>query len=230
MTSDSGTVSLETGSDDDLPRFRESNKADKRRRIRNAAKMLFSKQGYEATTLRQIAKEAGVALGTLSLYADDKRDLVLLIFNEQISSLNDRAEAAAEAETDLLEQLFAMFSIYAENADGDLMFARIHHQLSYYSGGRHSQEYYTHRDRVFRTIERILREAKANGAIASREDPAFIAKQVFFAFSACLRWWVASQNPKLEDCLRDLRRALQFQIDGMKPVNRPTGSGPIART
>jgi AcrR family transcriptional regulator len=221
MTSDSSSIATIESSTDETPRFRESNKADKRRRIRNAAKALFSQQGYEATTLRQIAKHAGVALGTLSLYADDKRDLVLLIFNEKIPALNDRAEAAAEAGADdLLERLVRMFAVYAEDAASDLMFARIHHQLSYYSGGRHSQEYYAHRDRLFGIIERIIREAQEAGSIATKEDPAFIAKQVFFAFSACLRWWVASQNPKLADCLRDLRRALQFQIEGMKPVRR----------
>ena len=62
MTSDSSIATIESaspnGSGEETPRFRESNKADKRRRIRNAAKALFSQQGYEATTLRQIAKQA----------------------------------------------------------------------------------------------------------------------------------------------------------------------------
>lgn len=224
MTSDSGIAAtiepVSPGGDGgEIPRFRESNKADKRRRIRNAAKALFSQQGYEATTLRQIARQAGVALGTLSLYADDKRDLVLLIFNEKIPALNDRAEAAARTSGgDLLERLVGMFAVYAEDAASDLMFARIHHQLSYYSGGRHSQEYYDHRGRLFGVIEGVIRDAQQSGAIATAEDAGFIARQVFFAFSACLRWWVASQNPRLEDCLRDLRRALQFQIEGMKPM------------
>lgn len=203
-----------------LPRYREANKADKRRRIREAARKLFSRQGYEATTMRQIAKEAGVAVGTLSLYADDKRDLVLLIFNKKIQPLNDHAELIAGNKGDLLDQLVAMFSVYLEDAAADLTFARIHHQLSYYSGGSHSKEYYAHRDRLFAIIEQQISRAKANSGIVTPEEPAFIARQVFFVFSACLRWWVASQNPKIEDCVRELRRALRLLIEGMNPNKR----------
>src|SRR4051794_18799773 len=43
--------------------LREQNKLDKRQRIRAAARELFSKHGYEAATLRQIAKRAHVGLG-----------------------------------------------------------------------------------------------------------------------------------------------------------------------
>ena len=57
----------------------ELKKESKRRRIIAACFELFSKHGFEGTTLRRIAQYAGVALGTLSLYARDKRDLVLLL-------------------------------------------------------------------------------------------------------------------------------------------------------
>ena len=67
---------------------RESNKADKQRRILRAARELFSARGYEGTSLRQIAERAGVALGTLALYADDKRDMALMIFNEKTGVLH----------------------------------------------------------------------------------------------------------------------------------------------
>ncbi len=48
-------------------------------------------------TLRQIATRAHVALGTLFNYAQDKRDLVFLIFNEELSPLTDEALRAAQA-------------------------------------------------------------------------------------------------------------------------------------
>ena len=73
------------------PGLRERNKRQKHQRIRAAAGDLFTRRGYEATTMRQIAQRAHVGLGTLFNYADDKRDLVFLIFNDELAALTDTA-------------------------------------------------------------------------------------------------------------------------------------------
>src|SRR5438128_2727154 len=91
------------------PGLRERNKLDKRQRIRAAAGELFTKLGYGAATLRQIAKRAHVGLGTLFNYADDKRDLVFLIFNDELEALTDAALAAPRADEPLIDQLMAVF-------------------------------------------------------------------------------------------------------------------------
>src|SRR6266849_9430229 len=94
-----------------LPRglgLREQNKFQKRQRIRAAARELFSKLGYDAATLRQIAYRAHVGLGTLFNYAQDKRDLVFLIFNEELSAVTDVALAAPRPRQALLDQLLAV--------------------------------------------------------------------------------------------------------------------------
>src|SRR4051812_33649121 len=55
---------------------REQSKVDKRARIQRAAWDLFTTVGYEETTTREVAERADVAVGTLFLYAEDKRDLL----------------------------------------------------------------------------------------------------------------------------------------------------------
>jgi len=57
---------------------REQNKAEKRGRIIAAARALFAHKGFEATTTLEIAEAAGVAAGTLFLYAKTKDDLLIL--------------------------------------------------------------------------------------------------------------------------------------------------------
>ena len=88
---------------------RERNKLDKRERIRAAARDLFARRGYSAATMRDIAGRAHVALGTLFNYADDKRDLVFLIFNDILDELTERALAAPRPGEPLVEQLMAVF-------------------------------------------------------------------------------------------------------------------------
>jgi AcrR family transcriptional regulator len=62
------------------PSRRERSKADKMRRILAAGEKLFTKQGYDGTTVQQIADEADIAVGTLFLYVSDKSELLLRIF------------------------------------------------------------------------------------------------------------------------------------------------------
>ena len=56
--------------------LRARNKLDKLRRIKEAAQSLFIAKGFDDTTMREIAVRAGVGLGTIFLYAKDKRDLL----------------------------------------------------------------------------------------------------------------------------------------------------------
>jgi AcrR family transcriptional regulator len=216
---------LERGSDAKQPpsqpaRQRDINKAEKRRRIREAALALFSAQGYEATTLRQIARRARVALGTLSLYADDKRDLVLLIFNEMVPKVIDNASGSAKKKSEFLDKLVAFFGAFYENISCNFTLARIHHQLNFYSTGRHTVEYNALRARVFAMLEEIVREAQRSGEIGSREDPALIARHIFFCYSAAVRWWVASECSDLRSGLADLRQLFRLQINGLKADRR----------
>ena len=64
--------------------LRELNKADKQQRIQEAARYLFSTQGFDATSTREIAERARVGLATLFLYAADKRDLLFLAGNDDL--------------------------------------------------------------------------------------------------------------------------------------------------
>src|SRR5258708_8721956 len=47
----------------------------KRQAIIEAAREIFAKQGYEDTTIAQIAAAAGVAVGTVYLYFHNKREI-----------------------------------------------------------------------------------------------------------------------------------------------------------
>ena len=53
-----------------------------RQRLYAAAVALFAKHGYEAATLRDVAKEAGVSAGLLYRYFPNKRAVVLALYDE----------------------------------------------------------------------------------------------------------------------------------------------------
>lgn len=61
--------------------------ADKRRRILDAAVSVFAEHGFYNAKVSQVAKEAGVADGTIYLYFKNKDDVLVSIFEDRIGKL-----------------------------------------------------------------------------------------------------------------------------------------------
>jgi AcrR family transcriptional regulator len=195
---------------------REKKKLATRDRIRAAASELFARHGYAAATMRQIAKRAHVGLGTLFNYAEDKRDLVFLIFNEELNAMTDVALAAPRPGQPLLEQLVAVFRAHYKWLAEKPALARILLQeLTFYSSGKQAATFHGIRQRLIDGIEELVRTAQTEKKITSKADARLIARHIFFVYSASLRWWIAAPRPRPEAGVADLKRLLKLQFDGL---------------
>jgi AcrR family transcriptional regulator len=197
--------------------LRERRKLATRERIRAAAADLFTRHGYGATTMREIARRGRVGLGTLFNYAEDKRDLVFLIFNEELNAVTDVALAAPRPGQPLVDQLIAVFRVHYRWLGGKPALARILLQeLTFYSSGKQAATFLGIRKRLIDGLEALVRAAQRARRIRSREDPAVIARHIFFVYSASLRWWIAAPRPDPTKGVADLRRLLKLQADGLR--------------
>ncbi len=61
----------------------------KREAILRAARTLFARQSYEETTIADIAREAGIAVGTVYLYFRNKRDIYTAVALNMESLISD---------------------------------------------------------------------------------------------------------------------------------------------
>ena len=192
---------------------RERRKLETRERIRAAAAELFTRHGYAAATMRQIAQRAHVGLGTLFNYAADKRDLVFLIFNEELNAMTDVALAAPRAGQPLLEQLVAVFRVHYRWLGAKPALARILLQeLTFYSSGKQAATFQGIRRRLIDGIEQLLRRAQREKRAFAGEDAGLVARHIFFVYSASLRWWIAAPQPDPATGVADLRRLLRLVV------------------
>ena len=201
--------------------LREQNKLDKRERIRAAAAELFKRHGYGAATMRQIAQRAHVGLGTLFNYAEDKRDLVFLIFNVELAAIIDDGLKDSRPGDALVTQLIAVFRSHYRHLGAKPELTRILLQeLTFYSAGKQAKSFLQIRQRLMDGIEQLVQAAQGDGRILSKEDPELIARHLFFLYSAAIRWWIAAPRPDAEAGLDDLRCLLELQINGLSPAKR----------
>ena len=80
------------------PRGARGNAAVTREVIVNTAGSLFASQGYDGTTVAEVAREAGVAVGTVYRHFDDKTDLLYAVkegWDEHLSGVFSRPEVVS---------------------------------------------------------------------------------------------------------------------------------------
>ena len=94
-----------------------------RTRIRAAALRLFARHGYAAVSMRQIAAQVGVQVGTLYLYTPDKQSLLCDLMETHLQDLLSELAALPAAPTPLaaLED-FTRFHIRFHRARSDAVF------------------------------------------------------------------------------------------------------------
>jgi len=85
--------------------------ADKRDRILAAAERIFARHGFFAARVSEIAKDAGVADGTIYLYFKSKDDLLISLFESRMKQVNETLKKAI-AGLSPVEQLRAFIRAY----------------------------------------------------------------------------------------------------------------------
>ena len=78
---------------------------DKRQRILEAARKRFRYYGVRKTTMQEIARDAGVAVGTLYLYFQDKDDLLVACTEEYVTRHRRQAEAILASDASAADKL-----------------------------------------------------------------------------------------------------------------------------
>lgn len=92
------------------PRAAGATKGEETRdRIHAAALSLFRKKGFDATTMRDVAAAAGVALGAAYYYFPSKEALVLAYYERTQAQSTARAEAVFATTSDLRTRIGAAF-------------------------------------------------------------------------------------------------------------------------
>jgi AcrR family transcriptional regulator len=111
---------------------REEKKAEVRRRILEAAKEIFFRDGFMDANLDEIAELAGVAKGTLYRYFDNKAQIYLAVLSRKARRFEKKLQDALDPHADPIEALVGVsrfyFQHYVENPDYFQIFWAIENQ------------------------------------------------------------------------------------------------------
>ena len=201
------------------PGVRELSKQESQHKIMVSARELFAEQGYDRSTLRQIAAKAGLTVGALFKHVSDKRDLIYFIFNEEVDALTDTALSAPRAYQTFFEKMSTMTEYFFRLFANEPVLSRILLvEIVIESPGLHLARYQAIRARFLEGMAQYVAQAQDNGEIQTDESADFIALHLFFTVQASLRRMLAScPRPEWRDGHREYERLLRLQVNGLGP-------------
>ncbi len=93
---------------------RETKKEATKKKLLEVSLQLFQKMGFGRTTMRDIAKKCGIALGTTYNYFPTKEHIALYFFERALETVMERYRREEPADAPLEEKIFLLLSIELE--------------------------------------------------------------------------------------------------------------------
>lgn len=198
--------------------LRERSKRARRARILAAARTVFSEHGYETATTREIAERADVGRGTVFLYARDKRDLLLMIVNDDLDRLTEHPHVFDHTPP-LEDQVVAFFAPrYAFwGREPQLSRAALREIGTSYAPGQPGVELARGIGRRSRVVERLADALSGWMTVTGTQgvdDAETLAWAFYDIYITEVRLWLNGTAPNLEDGLARLRRLLRIVVIG----------------
>jgi AcrR family transcriptional regulator len=195
-----------------------------RNTILESALQLFRDKGFDATTMRDVATQAGVALGAAYYYFDSKDAIVMGFYEraqEYLAPLLDQSLANAKGLDDRLRAIIqAKLEYFA--ADRKLMGALSAHIDPHHPLSPFSEETRSIRDRDIGFFSRAVE----GGKVRVPEDMKFHLPRLLWLYQmGLILFWVYDSSPKQERTLKLFDKSLAIVVALIKlssfPLLRP---------
>ena len=165
---------------------------NKHSKIISAATKVFAKKGFFTARISDIAKEAKVADGTIYLYFNNKYDILLSVFEEEVGKIIENTEKLLNAEGDPRKQLEIFATQHLVAMKKNRYLAEVI-QIELRQTHKVIKEY---RDNKFSNytgiIADIIRNGQATGVYRADIKPDLAKRAFFGALDEISRVWNAS--------------------------------------
>lgn len=174
---------------------------NKYKKILEAATKIFAQNGFHASRVSDIAREAGVASGTIYLYFQNKEDLIISIFKEAVEDLIEHVrehgdEKRVENALNVLVKghLHGMESHHHRAVVFQIELRQVHPHMSN-AISRPLKEY-------FSLMESILEKGREEGVFRRDIEIRLMRKMIFGTLDEICTRWV------LSNCAYSLREMI----------------------
>lgn len=177
--------------------------------IIDAAVIVIAQNGYYQAQVSKIAKQAGVADGTIYLYFKNKEDILISLFHEKMGYFVEQIEEELKGKTSVSEKLFLLIQKHFQILSEDVNLAIVT-QLELRQSNK---ELRLRINEVLRgylnLIDQIITDGKENGEFLPDLNNLLARQMIFGTIDETVTTWVMNeQKYSLSDLATDVHRLL----------------------
>lgn len=166
----------------------------KYRQIIDAAVVIIAENGYYQAQVSRIAREAGVADGTIYLYFKNKEDILISLFQEKMGAFVEEIEEKIAEKKTAVEKLYVLIETHFSILSKDRQLAVVT-QLELRQSNK---ELRLKINEVLRgylhLIEKILTEGKENGEFSESLEVKLARQMIFGTIDETATTWVMNDE------------------------------------
>lgn len=164
--------------------------SDKYHQILNAAVKVFAEQGFFQSTVSKIAKEAGVADGTIYLYFKSKDDILVQFYEYKTKQVFERFRAAVDQGDTAVQKLRNLISTHLEEFQKDLNMAIVY-QAETYQHRRLAQDVIKEMSKWYRDIlTEVVELGQQEGSIRRNLYMGLVMRIINGAVNEVINAWI----------------------------------------
>jgi TetR/AcrR family transcriptional regulator, fatty acid metabolism regulator protein len=167
---------------------------DKPQQIIEAAVRVFARKGYYNSRVSDIAREAGIAAGTIYLYFKTKDDILVTLFRDKMAEFVGSLRKAIADESDAIAKVRRLVALHFRMLEGNPELAEVVQvelrQGQKFFRGASSQEIGAY----FGLIGSVLEEGVAQGRFRQDLPVKIATKMLFGAMDQMATSWVLGKR------------------------------------
>jgi AcrR family transcriptional regulator len=198
---------------------RETKKDATKKRILGVSLELFQKIGFARTTMRDIARKSGIALGTTYNYFPTKEHLALYFFERALDHVMERYRAEEPPDAPLEERIFLLLSLELEEIAPYEEFLHLivtHAVVPYSRLHPSSMDSQRLKHRYLEFVGRILEEAQDRGELPAAALDSMILSAFWVFHLGIMMFWLNDESRKKEDTFVLLDKSLRFILNALR--------------
>jgi len=169
-------------------------KNNKKELIINAAIKVFADKGFYTGNVADVAREAGVADGTIYLYFKNKDDLLISLFETKMEEILQRFSSLVENDQNAEQKLHRFIHLYFQMIEEDQDLAEVF-QVELRQSSKFLKDYHNQKFIDFlNLIGDIIHQGQKNGRFKTDISIHTMKLIIFGALDELARQWILSDD------------------------------------
>lgn len=171
---------------------------EKYRMILNAAKQVFALEGFYNSKVSEIAREAHVADGTIYLYFKNKDDILISLFEEELTRIIKTVKSELESISDPRDKLIKFCDNHLTIVEADRALAEVM-QVELRQSNKFMREYKNkHFLSYLNIIADIVAQGQQNGIFRDELKPELCARVIFGSLDELSTYLVTAKRKRFD--------------------------------